>query len=338
MRRPTRTRRSSCGAVPGSSPIRRSTSRRGSTGGGNGGAASSSRRQPSRSPRPTGRLVGLRHRRSAHVRSRSDRGGARSLGQRPRAGPDRRSQAAIAAAASICTSTRTMRAPSASMRSTALTISGEAINWRSGAPVHKMSWRPCLSATVDEPRDALTCETGNGFSSGIAAWRAARRARRRRRGCACVPSSTMRPASITRMRSQESTVASRCAITSVVRSAIRRSSAAWIRVSLSASSEEVASSSSSSGASRRIARAMRDALALAARQRHPALADRGVEFLRQPADEFERVRELGGALDLGVARLRPAEADVVGDRRREDRRHPAAPARCAGARRAGRRR
>ena len=62
------------------------------------------------------------------------------------------------------------------------------------------------------------------------------------------------------MRSHESTVASRCAITSVVRACISRSSAACTNRSLSASSDDVASSSSSSGASRRIARAiLRDA-------------------------------------------------------------------------------
>ena len=81
-------------------------------------------------------------------------------------------------------------------------------------------------------------------------------AARARPGVSCVPSSTMRPWSSTRMRSQDSTVASRCAMTSVVRPVISRVSAVCTSVSLSASSEEVASSSSSSGASRRIARAI----------------------------------------------------------------------------------
>jgi len=58
------------------------------------------------------------------------------------------------------------------------------------------------------------------------------------------------------MRSQDSTVASRCAITSVVRPCISRVSALATWVSLAASSDDVASSSSSSGASRRIARAI----------------------------------------------------------------------------------
>ena len=62
------------------------------------------------------------------------------------------------------------------------------------------------------------------------------------------------------MRSQDKTVASRCAITSVVRWRINSSSAVCTSVSDSASSAEVASSSNSSGASRRIARAiLRDA-------------------------------------------------------------------------------
>ena len=64
----------------------------------------------------------------------------------------------------------------------------------------------------------------------------------------------------------------------------------------------------------------RDALALAAGERDAALADRRLETLRQAVDEFGRQRKLGGALDLGVARVRPAEADVVGDRRGEDHR------------------
>jgi hypothetical protein len=58
------------------------------------------------------------------------------------------------------------------------------------------------------------------------------------------------------MRSAFSTVASRCAMTIVVRPCISRSSADCTSVSLSASSAEVASSSSRIGASRRMARAM----------------------------------------------------------------------------------
>src|SRR2546421_12655848 len=66
----------------------------------------------------------------------------------------------------------------------------------------------------------------------------------------------MRPCSITRIRSQDSTVARRCAITSVVRWRINSSSAVCTSASLAASSAEVASSRSNNGASRRIARAI----------------------------------------------------------------------------------
>ena len=54
-----------------------------------------------------------------------------------------------------------------------------------------------------------------------AAWRAARRDRPAAASVSWVPSSTRRPWSITRMRSHASTVASRCAITIVVRPAIK---------------------------------------------------------------------------------------------------------------------
>src|SRR5438309_10468529 len=58
-----------------------------------------------------------------------------------------------------------------------------------------------------------------------------------------------------------------------------------------------------------------DALALAARERHAALAVQRLEFLRQTADELRRKRELGGTLGLRIARLRAAEEDVVAHRR-----------------------
>ena len=54
---------------------------------------------------------------------------------------------------------------------------------------------------------------------------------------------------MTTIRSAARTVASRCAMTIVVRSAISRSSASWTSRSLSASNAEVASSSNSNGAS-----------------------------------------------------------------------------------------
>ena len=54
-----------------------------------------------------------------------------------------------------------------------------------------------------------------------------------------------------------------------------------------------------------------DALALAARERDAAFADLGVETLRQRGDESRRMSELGGARDLGVGGVRPAETDIV---------------------------
>src|SRR6266436_1886818 len=50
-----------------------------------------------------------------------------------------------------------------------------------------------------------------------------------------------------------------------------------------------------------------DTLALAARQRHAALAELRLETLRQAADEFAGMRQIGGAFDLGIAGIGPAE-------------------------------
>mmetsp|Transcript_62974 Transcript_62974/g.150672 ORF Transcript_62974/g.150672 Transcript_62974/m.150672 type:complete len:104 (-) Transcript_62974:1482-1793(-) len=72
----------------------------------------------------------------------------------------------------------------------------------------------------------------------------------------CVPVSTSCPPWRTTMVSARATVLRRCAITSVVRSFIRRSRASCTAASLSESSADVASSSSSTRGSRRTARAM----------------------------------------------------------------------------------
>ena len=64
----------------------------------------------------------------------------------------------------------------------------------------------------------------------------------------------------------------------------------------------------------------REALALAAGEHHAALADLGVVALRQPGDELVRRGGAGRRLDLGVAGLRPAEADVLARRGGEDHR------------------
>ena len=57
-----------------------------------------------------------------------------------------------------------------------------------------------------------------------------------------------------------------------------------------------------------------DALALAARQLHAALADQRLITARQRLDELRRVRQSRGAPHLRVRGLGPSEPDVVGDR------------------------
>ena len=63
-----------------------------------------------------------------------------------------------------------------------------------------------------------------------------------------------------------------------------------------------------------------DALALAARQGQSALADDGLVALRQGLDEGCRLGAFGRLADLGVARPGASEADVLGDRGREQKR------------------
>src|SRR5205823_12229116 len=64
----------------------------------------------------------------------------------------------------------------------------------------------------------------------------------------------------------------------------------------------------------------RDPLLLAARKFQAALADLGVVALRRHADEAVDLRQARGLLDLLVARFPAAVADVVADRRSEERR------------------
>ena len=64
----------------------------------------------------------------------------------------------------------------------------------------------------------------------------------------------------------------------------------------------------------------RDALALAAGERDPALADHGVVALGQRLDELVRLGEPRGALDVVVGRVGPAERDVLAHGRREEER------------------
>ena len=64
----------------------------------------------------------------------------------------------------------------------------------------------------------------------------------------------------------------------------------------------------------------RDALALAAGERDPALADHRVVAVRQRLDELVRLREARRALDLLVGRVGASERDVLAHRRREEER------------------
>ncbi len=57
----------------------------------------------------------------------------------------------------------------------------------------------------------------------------------------------------------------------------------------------------------------REALALAARKRHAALAEHGIHALRQAVDKFQREGLLAGALCILPARVWPAVAHVVED-------------------------
>ena len=62
----------------------------------------------------------------------------------------------------------------------------------------------------------------------------------------------------------------------------------------------------------------RDALALAAREHHAALADHGVVTVRKAGDKLVRLGFLRGGLDLRLRhRLARAEGDIFGDRARE---------------------
>ena len=241
----------------------------GSTGGASAGATSSCRSRRSWSPKRDRHHGRLRHRRSRDRLSRPDRGRAGSVGQ-GLATALWRKPSGCRPQASTCTSTRTMRAPSASTKSTAssspakrqpafrraglhdeLAAAARFILKRLQA--HPVRLCSSIRSTMPVERSGASAHGPAGWrraqraeamkvSSEIAASRAAHRGRRPRQASRACPPPRSRRASITRMRSQDSTVASRCAITSVVRSCIRRSSASCTSVSLSASSEDVASS------------------------------------------------------------------------------------------------
>ncbi len=127
----------------------------------------------------------------------------------------------------------------------------------------------------------------------------------------------MRPCSITNMRSAESTVARRWAMTSVVRPhrtiqclphqglalGVKRGGGL-----VQQQDRRPAQDGAGNG----------DALALAAGECHHALADRAFQLLRQPGDEFVDKRQPAGFLDFGIGGVRPAEADILADRGGED--------------------
>mmetsp|Transcript_24829 Transcript_24829/g.57890 ORF Transcript_24829/g.57890 Transcript_24829/m.57890 type:complete len:167 (-) Transcript_24829:715-1215(-) len=81
-----------------------------------------------------------------------------------------------------------------------------------------------------EPFPAICRSTSCAYSPAV------------RRSSSCVPFSMTRPLETTQMQCALRTVDSRCATTSVVRSAMSRSMASWTMCSDSASSAEVASS------------------------------------------------------------------------------------------------
>ena len=138
---PTRTRRSSCGAAPGSSPIRRSTSWRGSTGGGNAGAASWWRP-------PTITVAELDGQFAGFVTVDARTFDLDQIVVAPEAWGSGIAPALIAEAKRLSPQGLDLHVNKDNARAIrfyekqGFTITGEAINWRSGAPVHKMSWRP----------------------------------------------------------------------------------------------------------------------------------------------------------------------------------------------------
>jgi len=81
----------------------------------------------------------------------------------------------------------------------------------------------------------------------------------------------------------------------------------------------------------------RDALALAARQRHAALAELGFETAGQAAQKFGGMGQIRCALDLGIRRIGPGRSGCCRARLPRTPPNPAALARYVSAARAGRR-
>ena len=129
----------------------------------------------------------------------------------------------------------------------------------------------------------------------------------------CVPRSTMRPRSSTMIWSASRTVDSRWAITIVVRPTASASSASCtcaLRLDVERAGRLVEHQH------RRVAQDRsrdREALRLAAREPVAALADDGVEALRQPRQHVVDARRAGGVLQLLVGRVGAREAQVLAD-------------------------
>ena len=136
---PTKKQRSSCGGAPGSSPIPGSIFPRGSIGGGSAGARA--RAGGDNHGGRSGRRAGwLRHR-------RSDDFDLDQIVVAPEALGEGVAAALIAEAKRISRRTRSASTPTtcgpfASTRRRVSSFPAKRSSWRSGAPVHKMSWRP----------------------------------------------------------------------------------------------------------------------------------------------------------------------------------------------------
>ena len=134
---------------------------------------------------------------------------------------------------------------------------------------------------------------------------------------ACVPCATISPRSSTTIRSAFCTVASRCAMTSVVRPC----SSVWrpccTSCSAAASSELVASSKQNRPVGHQRA-GDRQALFLPARKRDATLAELGVEALRQALDELRGAGLLARAHHGLAARIGPAITHIFEHARGKD--------------------
>ena len=122
------------------------------------------------------------------------------------------------------------------------------------------------------------------------------------------------PLSSTMISSALTTVARRCAITSVVRPCATRSSAPWISRSVKESSADVASSRMRMGGSFENRACDGHPLFLAAGEFQATLANLRVIGAWRLLNEAVDLRQARSLPDLGVARAIAAIADVVGDK------------------------